>query len=68
MNIKNASERAIRTYKNHFVEGLSGNEKMLPMNLWKKILNKAQVMLNMIRQSCANQNISAHTPLEGMFD
>ena len=51
-----------------FLSGISGNEKMLPMFIWGRLLEKAQITLNMISTSRCTENISAHTMMEGNFD
>jgi hypothetical protein len=38
---RNAAERAIRTFKEHFVAGLSSVEPSLPMHLWDRLLPQA---------------------------
>ena len=65
---RNASERDIRTCYNHFVLGISGTDKVLPIYLWDKLLDQAQITLNMIRTSRLNPKISAHEIMEGNFD
>ena len=53
--------------KNNFVSGINGNEKMLPMHLWYRLLEQAKIMLNMIKPPRHNPKISAHAILEGTF-
>ena len=48
---KNALERAISTWNNYFVSVISGTDKLLPMYLWYRLLEKAYIMLIMIRPS-----------------
>ena len=50
------------------VPGLSGTDKILPINLWYRLLDQSQITLNMLRPSIQNPNISAHTRMEGKFD
>jgi hypothetical protein len=38
---RNAAERAIRTFKEHFVAGLSSVDPSFPMHLWDRLLTKA---------------------------
>jgi hypothetical protein len=38
---RNAAERAIRTFKEHFVAGLSSVEPSFPMHLWDRLLPQA---------------------------
>jgi hypothetical protein len=38
---RNAAERAIRTFKNHFIAGLCSTDKLFPMNLWCRLICQA---------------------------
>jgi hypothetical protein len=38
---RNAAERAIRTFKEHFVEGLSSVDPTFPLHLWDRLLPQA---------------------------
>jgi hypothetical protein len=48
---RNAAERAIRTFKNHFIAGLCSTEKNFPMHLWDRLLPQAILTLNLLRGS-----------------
>jgi hypothetical protein len=37
---RNAAERAIRTFKNHFIAGLCSTDPSFPLNLWDRLLPK----------------------------
>jgi hypothetical protein len=37
-HLRNAAERAIRTFKEHFVAGLSSVDPTFPLHLWDRIL------------------------------
>jgi hypothetical protein len=65
---QNAAERAIQTFKNHFVVGLCSVDKQLPMHLWCALLPQATLTLNLMRTSQINPTISAATQLFGQFD
>jgi hypothetical protein len=65
---QNAAERAIQTFKNHFVAGLCSVDKQFPMNLWCELLPQATLTLNLMRTSRINPTISAATHLYGQFD
>jgi hypothetical protein len=64
----NAAERAIRTWKNHFVAGLCSTDTRFPMHLWDRLLEQASITLNLLRPSRRNPKISAYNMLEGTFD
>ena len=65
---RNAAERAIRTFKNHFIAGLSSTDRHFPIYLWDKLLQQAILTLNLLRQSRINPKLSAYTQLHGPFD
>ena len=64
----NAAERAIQTFKNHFIAGLSTVDKNFPMQLWDQLLPQAQDTLNLLRMSRTNNKLSAYAVLEGHFN
>ena len=45
---RNAAERAIRTFKNHFVAGLATTNKRFPLHLWDRLLEQAEMTLNLL--------------------
>jgi hypothetical protein len=65
---QNMAERAIQTFKNHFVTGICSNDKQLPLHLWDRIIPHATLTLNLLRQSRVNPKLSAHAQLNGPFD
>ena len=56
MHRRNAAERAIRTFKNHFLAGLATCDPRFPLAEWDRLLNQAQLTLNLLRQSRLNLN------------
>jgi hypothetical protein len=40
---RNATERAIRTFKEHFVAGLSSVDPSFPLHLWDKLLSQEEI-------------------------
>lgn len=64
----NAAERAIRTFKNHFIAILCGTDKLFPMNLWDKLLAQSEITLNLLRPARMNPRLSAYAYLNGQFD
>ena len=65
---RNAAERAIRTFKNHFVAGLCSVDKDFPLHLWDKLLPQAEITLNLMRGSRINPKLSAYAQVHGTFD
>ena len=44
----NAAERAIQTFKNHFIAGLSGLDPKFPIKQWDWLLKQAELTLNLL--------------------
>ena len=65
---RNAAERAIRTFKNHFIAGLASLDPNFPMAQWDRLLDQAVLTINHLRNARANPNLSAHAYLHGVFD
>jgi hypothetical protein len=65
---RNAAERAIRTFKEHFVAGLSSVDSSFPMHLWDRLLPQAEVTLNLLRTSCLHPQLSAAAHYHGLVD
>ena len=68
MHRRNAAERAIRTFKNHFIAGLCSVDKDFPLHLWDRLLPQAELTLNLLRGSRLNPKLSAWSQLHGTFD
>ena len=64
----NLAERAIQTFKIHIKAGLSTLQSDFPIAEWDRLLPQALVILNLLRPSTVNQNLSAYAYLFGQFD
>jgi len=64
----NAAERAIRTFKNHFISTLCSCDPSFPMHLWDRLLDQTVITLNLLRTSTINPRLSAYSQLHGSFD
>ena len=64
----NAAERAILTFKNHFIAGLSGLDPNFPIKQWDRLIEQATLTLNLLRSSRLNPKLSAQAFLFGPFD
>jgi hypothetical protein len=64
---RNAAERAIRTFKNHFISGLSSTDQDFPLHLWDRLLPQAELTLNLLRGSRINPRLSAHAQVFGPY-
>ena len=65
---RNSAERAIRTFKNHFIAGLASTDPNFPLNLWDRLIEQAYITLNLLRGSRMNPKLSAYAQIEGEFD
>ena len=64
----NAAERAIRTFKNHFIAGLCSTDEHFPLHLWDRLIEQAVITLNLLRGSRLNPQHSAWSQLNGPYD
>jgi hypothetical protein len=65
---RNAAERAIRTFKEHFVAGISSVDPSFPMYLWDRLLPQAEITLNLLRTSRLHPQLSAAAHYHGLVD
>ena len=65
---RNAAERAIQTFKGHFISVLAGVANGFPINEWDKLLPQTILTLNLLWQSNVAPNISAYAYHHGSFD
>eukprot|EP00804_Cyclotella_cryptica_P001906 CCRYP_007349-RB/>CCRYP_007349-RB protein AED:0.31 eAED:0.31 QI:0/-1/0/1/-1/1/1/0/639 len=65
---RNVAEKAIQTWKDHFVAVLSGTADKFPLHLWCQLIPHMERQLNLLRQSNANPRISAYAHLYGPHD
>ena len=65
---RNLAERAIQTFKSHFIAILAGVDQSFPMNLWDRLLPQAETTLNLLRHLKKNSTISAYQHVHGSFD
>jgi len=64
----NAAERAIRTFKNHFISTLCSCDPGFPLHLWDRLLDQTIITLNLLRTSTINNRLSAYAQIHGLFD
>ena len=64
----NPAERAVQTFKNHFIAILAGCDSRFPKYLWCRLVFQAVRTLNMLRISRINPKLSAHDQVFGVFD
>ena len=64
----NATERAIRTFKNHFLAGLASCDRNFPIAEWGRLLPQCEMTLNLLRNSRINNKLSSHAFINGIHD
>jgi hypothetical protein len=67
-HLRNAAERAIRTFKEHFVAGLSSFDPAFPLQFWDRLLPQAEITLNLLRTSRLHPQLSAAAHFHGLVD
>ena len=65
---RNIAERAIQTFKAHFISILCGTDDNFPIGLWCSLLPQAEMTLNMARKSTLIPNVLAYAHLFGQHD
>ena len=49
MHRRNASERAVRAFKTHFLAILAGVDRDFPSNLWDLLVPQSEMALNLLK-------------------
>ena len=62
------AERAIQTFKNHFISCLCTAPPGFPAAEWDRLLPQAEITLNLLRNCRYNPALSAYAALFGTFD
>ena len=65
---RNLAERAIQTFKNHFIAGLCSTHPDFPLVLWDYLVPQALLTLNLLRKSRTNPQLSGYAQLYGTFN
>jgi hypothetical protein len=64
----NKAERAIRTWKDHFIATLATTDPECPLFLWEDFIDQSELTLNSMRTSRVHPLLSAWEALCGKFD
>jgi hypothetical protein len=64
----NVAERAIQTFKEQCVAGISFVDPTFPLHLWERLLAQADITLNLLRTSGLHLQLSAATHFHGIVD
>ena len=62
------SERAISTWKDHFLAVLATTDPNSPVSLWEDYVEQSEMTLNCMRTSPAHPSLSAWEAICGRFD
>jgi len=65
---RNLAERAIQTFKQHFISILAGVDSSFPIKCWDRLLPQTVLTLNLLRQSNLMPELSAYAFRHGAFD
>ena len=65
---RNIAEKAIQTWKDHFVAVLSSTADNFPLHLWCQIITRMERQLNLLTQYHALTHISTYAQLYGHHD
>jgi hypothetical protein len=65
---RNVAERAIRTFKEPFVAGLTSADPAFPLDLWDRLLPQAEMTLYLLPTSRQHPQLSAAAHYHGMID
>jgi hypothetical protein len=68
MHRRNIAERAIQTYKGHFIATMAGVSDDFPIHQWHELVPQIVLTLNLLRQSHVAPNILAYAYHHGTFD
>jgi hypothetical protein len=61
-------KRAIQTFKNHLIAGISNTNHNFTLNPWGNLLSQGLLTLNLLWCSMINPQLSAHAQVHGAFD
>jgi hypothetical protein len=61
----NAAERAIQTFKDHFISALATTDSKFPLQLWDKLTSQVKNTLNLMRASHIDPSMLAYEAIRG---
>jgi hypothetical protein len=64
----NVADRAIQTFKDHFISALVMTNSEFPLQLWDRLTSHVETTLNLMRASRINPSISAYEAIWGPYD
>ena len=66
--LRNTAERAIQTFKEHFIAGISSNHKDFLTHLCCRLLPHTSLTFNLVQQSSMNPKLSGYAQFHGEFN
>ena len=66
MHWRNAAERAVRTFKNHYIADLCTVNPLFTFHLWDRLLSQVTMKLNMLRRSLLNPGLPDYEQVYGI--
>eukprot|EP00957_Ditylum_brightwellii_P092490 7042967-Ditylum_brightwellii.AAC.1 len=67
MHWTKAAEKAIQTWKNHFIAGLASLPSDFPITHWCRLITQANLTLNILRPCHQNPALSVQEAMHGTF-
>jgi hypothetical protein len=67
VHLRNAAERTIQMFKNHFIAGLCSMDPNFSLRLWDKLFPQETLTINRLWQSRINPRLSAYYRLNGHY-
>jgi hypothetical protein len=64
----NVAERAIQTFKDHFLSMLATTDSKFPLQLWDRLAPQVKNTLNMLRPLKINPNVLAYEAVHSLYD
>ena len=68
VHLRNAAERAIQTWKQHFLAGIATLDPNFPIQEWDRLLPQCDITLNLVRSFRCQPNLSAYVATFGNFN
>ncbi len=63
----NVAERAIQTFKDHFISALATTDSKFPLQLWDKLVSQVKNTLNLMGALCIGLNMLAYEAIWGPY-
>ena len=68
MYLRNADEREIKIFKDHFIAGIYSTDSYPPIQNWDRILEQTDITLNLLQTSRLNPKLLSYAKLNDTFN